>query len=152
MCKLCCSVLCRSSRPASTGPPLQTILRSRLHWSGKIFERTKTCTDPLFVLNTPIRGTVQVFERQSVLTVLQSVTEFAQLRVNAGVVDRKKINLFKKFFWTPCPWGHIDILPACSALNQIDLEAPCATFKKCYVLKRSSSIFNIDNITAYYRK
>ena len=55
--KLCCSVLCRSSTPASTSPPLQTSLRSRLH-------KTKTCTDPPFV-NTPTRGTVQVFERQS---------------------------------------------------------------------------------------
>ena len=44
--------------------------------------------------------------KAGVLTVLQSVTEFAQLRINAGVVDRKKNNLCQKVFWTPCQWGH----------------------------------------------
>ena len=43
------------------------------------------------------------------------------------VVDRKKNSSFKTFSGP--------VSSACSALNLIDMEAPCSTFKKCYVLK-----------------
>ena len=56
------------------------------------------------------------------------------------VVDRKNNSSFKTFSGPGSS--------ACSALNRIDLEALCATFKKCYVLKIQDSIFIIDNITA----
>ena len=47
-------------------------------WLTQIFERTKTCNDLRFVYEETLR-IVQVFELQ---TVLQSITEFARLRVN----------------------------------------------------------------------
>ena len=78
-----------------------------------------------------LHGTVQVFERQSVNST--AICNRIWAASCKRVVDRKKNSSLKKFS-DPCQWV-IDIFPVCSALNQINLEAPRATFKKCYVLK-----------------
>ena len=107
--KLCCSVLCRSSTPASTSPPLQTSLRSRLHKCGKFLNGQK-----------PARIHLSLTHRPAGLCKFLNGKAASCKRV----VDRKNNSSFKTFSGPGSS--------ACSALNRIDLEALCATFKKCY--------------------
>ena len=75
-----------------------TSLRPSLHGSGQIFERKKTC-----MVYTGPAGTMQVFERQ---TVLQSATGFPRFRINEVSVNRLVVCFFfsrahSLFFFLP---------------------------------------------------